>query len=91
MDGNSTYEEVTFREVSRPASPDVADDSVSVSESDDQRTVRLSASGNDANGGTDATTLTGVLRDVVATLGSVKQTIGALGRRRSPSPGRSRQ
>jgi len=91
MDGNSTDEEVTFREVSRPASPDVADDSVSVSESDDQRTVRLSANGNDASGGTDATTLTGVLRDVVATLGSVKQTIGALGRRRSPSPGRSRQ
>jgi len=55
MDGHSTDEEVTFREVSRPDSPDIADDSVSVSESDDQWTVRLPASGNDANGGTDVT------------------------------------
>lgn len=86
MDGNSTDDEVTFREVDGTRTRlDVAE--VEATDPDERRTVRQVASEGNTTDGADLTALAGALRDVVAKLDSVQRTIGTIGRPRSHSPG----
>ncbi|KAH3808852.1 hypothetical protein DPMN_137211 [Dreissena polymorpha] len=82
MDGNSTDDEVTFREVDGTRTRiDVAE--IEATDPDERRKLRQ---GNTTDGA-DLTALAGALREVVAKLDSVQRTIGTIGRPRSHSPG----